>query len=345
MSNRPPTRAAVVVVLATAAGCAQMARMPSPYLDHIQASGQPASQLDLAMRSFEAQGFSGSVLVAEGSHVLLYRGYGEANRARELRNTAETRFPLGAVENVFTAAALLRLESEGKLSTHDLVSRFVPAPEGLRIDELLSRSREVGSPASGRPTGFGGTSIGGPLAERFTDPGESYITLRKIIERVAGEPYEAYLRRELLEPYGLDRTFWDDGRTEDSLVARGYREPLGETVLAQGLVAPLADLYRWHLALRENQVVPSQSRQRMFVPAPNGYGFGWVVGSTDGGARVFEHAADQPGFQTWMAYFPDKDLIILLGANTDAGWRRPIAERLTDLLVDGVTGQVAGVSQ
>ena len=102
--------------------------------------------------------------------------------------------------------------------------------------------------------------MGGPLAERFTETGASYVTLRKIIERASGESYEAYLTNHLLTPYGLTRTFWDHGQANDSLVARGYREPLGETIIANGMVAPMADLYQFHLALRDNKVVSPESK-------------------------------------------------------------------------------------
>ena len=343
MSCRPLTRASLAAILAGSAACS-MARMGSPYLSQVTTTDPAAGQVDHAMKSFATQGFSGTVLIAQGSRVLIYKGYGEANRARELPNTAETRYPLGAVENVFTAAAMLRLEEEGKISTQDLVNRFVPAPADLKIDDLLRRNREVTTVAYA-----GGmastTGPADPLAERFSETGASYVTLRKVIEQVTGESYENYVTNHLLLPHGLTRTFWDNGAVGDSLVARGYQEPLGETVIAKGMVAPLADLYQFRLALRDNKVVSPESKRRMFAPAPNGYGYGWVVSTTPGGARVTEHAGDQVGFQTWIAYFPDRDVLILLGVNNDGGWRRPISERLTEIMVDSASAKGAVVSQ
>jgi CubicO group peptidase (beta-lactamase class C family) len=344
MSYRMLPRAGALMVLGVTA-CARMARMESPYLDHVQAPAPVARAIDQSMRGFAAEGFTGTVLVAEGSRVLLYQGYGQANRARELPNNAETRYPLGAVENLFTAAALMRLEADGRLSTRDPVNRYVAAPSDERIDELLSRIREVPTVAySGgmvRPVG----DPGEPLAERFTTPGESYATLRQVIEQASGESYEAYVEEHLLRPYGLTRTFWERGTSGDSLVARGYKEPLGETVLAHGMVAPLADLYRWQVALRDNQIMSPEAKQRMFAPAPNGYGYGLVISSTPGGAKVVEHAGDQAGFQTWFAWFPERQILILLAVNNDGGWRRLVADRLTELMVDSVGRAAAVVTQ
>ena len=324
--------------------------MESPYLNHVQAPTPVAREIDQSMRGFAAEGFTGTVLVAEGSKVLLYKGYGMANRARELPNNAETRYPLGAVENLFTAAALMRLEADGKLSTHDPVSRYVSAPSDERIDELLSRIREVPTVAYSGGM-FGPVSAGDPrvpLAERFTTPGQSYVTLRQVIERASGETYEAYLQEHLLRPYGLTRTFWERGTSGDSLVARGYKDPLGETVMASGMVAPLADLFRWQVALRDNRIMSAEAKQRMFAPAPNGYGYGLVISATPGGAKAIEHAGDQAGFQTWFAWFPERQILILLAVNNDGGWRRPVADRLTELVVDradSAATTIAGVSQ
>ena len=299
------------------------------------------------MRNYASQGFTGTVLVAQGSRVLLYKGYGYANRAREIPNTAETRYPLGALANQFAATMVLRQEAEGKLSTQDKASRFLPGGGDVSLTELLTRSNEIpGSSAAGsiQPVRGLGAGVGATPAERFVEPGSSYALLQRILERVGGRPYAELLRTELLQPNGLTRTAWDDGQLNDSLVARGYREPLGETVLASGLVAPLADLYRWNLALQGDGVLSAEAKARMFAPAGNSYGYGWVISSTETGARVIEHAADQPGFQTWFARFPDSQVLILLAVNNDAGWRQPIADSLTRMVVDGAARSVAVVS-
>lgn len=339
MSHR--ARSSFALPLLALAGCARLANMESAYLDKVERPEPMARELDQAMHGFASEGFTGTVLVARGTQVLLYKGYGESNRARELPNNAETRFPLGAVENVLTAAALMQLEADGRISERDLANRFIPGAEPVRIDELLSRSREVTTVAySG-----GIARTGEPLADRFAEPGGSYAMLKEIVERASGQPYEQYVREHLLLPSGMTRTFWDNGMVDDSLVARGYKEPEGATVFARGLVLPLADLYRWHLALRNNSVISQESKQRMFSPSANGYGFGLVISTAADGTKIIEHAGDQPGFQTWYAYFPDRDILMLLAVNNDGGWRRPVSERLTEVVLSGVGDSTAVVSR
>ncbi|MEO8635935.1 MAG: serine hydrolase domain-containing protein [Gemmatimonadales bacterium] len=330
------------LLLMSTAACARLARPETVYLDKVVAPDPVAGAADAVMRQFAAEGFTGSVLIARGSRVLLSKGYGDANRARELPNNAETKYPFGALTNMFTAAAILGLESEGRLRLDQPVSDWVGAEAGtVTLRELLTRAREV-SDQNGlvHPARYVPPSS---AVERFRSTGWSYELLERVLGAVTGEPATAALTSRLFLPAGLTRTVMDDGRLNDSLVARGYTGGLGETVVVTGLVGPLADLWHWHQALRLGTLLPLAVRQRMQTPTAQGYGMGWVVGRTDAGVRVIEHASDQPGFQIWYGYFPDKDLLILLAVNSDLGFRRPIAERLTTLLVETGVSSAASI--
>jgi CubicO group peptidase (beta-lactamase class C family) len=340
MRYRVVARCGVGLGLIAAGGCTQLVRQESPYLTQRLAEGPLPQRLDSTMESFARQGFSGAVLVAVGTRVLLYRGYGDANRARELPNTAETKYPLGALANAFTAVAVLHLESDGRLSTSDPASRYLgPAAPPLTLEQLLTRSGEAGEMLF-RPASAGPEYLL-PAAERFKTPGPSYQALNQILQQVTGDSLYRLLRDRVLLPNGLTRTLWDDGRLGDSLVARGYAGDTGTTVLARGLVAPLADLWRWHNALQAGRVLTVAQRDRMFRPAADGYGFGWVVGTTAGGEQVIEQSSDEAGFQLWSAYFPRRDCLILLAVNNDLGWRQPVSERLAELMAEGATGGLA----
>jgi CubicO group peptidase (beta-lactamase class C family) len=297
------------------------------------------------MRQFAREGFSGTVLVAERGRVLLYKGYGDANRARHLPNTAETKYPLGALANQFTAAAILELEAVGRLRLDQPASRWIGADAGdATIADLLTRAREV-PPASVERSASLGALGATPAVERFTTPGPSYALLERVLAAVAGRPAPQVLREQIFTRAGLDRTVVDDGRLGDSLVARGYTAPYGTTVVVTGLVGPLADLFHWHQALYGGSLLPPAQRQRMLTPAGNGYALGAVVGQTAEGDRLIEHASDQPGFQLWYGYFPDLDAVVLLAANSDDGFRQPVVARLTALLTGSAATAEVGVTK
>ncbi len=243
-------RVVAPLLLGCSTACAHLARPEQVYLDRVRAPGAFPARLDATMQDFARQGFAGTVLVARGNRVLLYQGYGHANRARHIPNTAETKYPLGA------------------------------------------------------------------LAQKV----------------------------ELFEPASLTRAVVDDGFLDDSLVARGYTGPYGETVVVTGLVAPLADLFHWHQRLRTAGMLPMVGTNRL-ASSGNNNPLGWVVERTTGGHHLVQQASDGRGFETWYAYFPDEDVLILLAANDDLGWRRPVADRLTAMLVDGAGQPVEDVTK
>jgi len=85
-----------------------------------------AGSLDDLFSRFEACGFSGSVLVVRHGETLLRKGYGLADRKTGTPVTPDTAFDLGSITKQFTAAAILRLEMEGKLGTGDRLGKFLP---------------------------------------------------------------------------------------------------------------------------------------------------------------------------------------------------------------------------
>jgi CubicO group peptidase (beta-lactamase class C family) len=77
------------------------------------------------MREFEAEGFSGVVLVERRGTVEFLEAYGYADRRLKIRNTPDTRFEMASLTKPFTAAAILKLQEQGKLRTSDRIDRYI----------------------------------------------------------------------------------------------------------------------------------------------------------------------------------------------------------------------------
>lgn len=114
--------------------------------------GQLGRRLDSLINSLEETGFSGALLVARGGDVVLAKGYGFADRERQVPFTPKTVFDIGSITKPFTAAAVLKLAEEGRLSLDDsLASYFPEAPadkRGITLHHLLVH-------AAGLPDGLG----------------------------------------------------------------------------------------------------------------------------------------------------------------------------------------------
>lgn len=111
-----------IICLAVLASCGQ-----------ITASAQGVNadrkveRLDAVAKSYLADNaFMGAVLVAEGDHLLLNKGYGMADLEWSIPNAPEVRFRLGSLTKQFTAALVLLLQQDGKLLIEDPVSKYLP---------------------------------------------------------------------------------------------------------------------------------------------------------------------------------------------------------------------------
>ncbi|HSC49223.1 MAG TPA: serine hydrolase domain-containing protein [Gaiellaceae bacterium] len=165
--------------------------------------GARAQAANAAARRLRA--FSGVVLVAHDGRVALLRGYGGAK--------AGSLFDIGSVAKTFTAAAVLRLEQEGRLRLDDPISRFLPhVPARQRrvtVRRLLTHT--AGLPQSfGRDLERVGRAAAvrrflrapGPPAGRFAYSNAGYTLLAAIVERASGMPFRRFVRTRLLLPAG-----------------------------------------------------------------------------------------------------------------------------------------------
>jgi D-alanyl-D-alanine carboxypeptidase len=184
---------------------------------------------DAFLKSEVAAGrFRGAVLVALKSEVLLRGGYGLANEEWRLPNTPTTKFRIGSVTKVFTAAAILRLVDAGAIDLaanigtwlEDLpqawqsftIHQLLTHTAGLR-DHLAAPAKPTLNRTGARPADLIDLIAREPL---LFQPGTSrsysntgYILLGMLIEKVSNRRYAVYLDEEILRPLELTATGCD----------------------------------------------------------------------------------------------------------------------------------------
>lgn len=288
-------------------------------------------------------GFSGSVLVVRHGEILLRKGYGLADRKAGTPVTPETAFDVGSITKQFTAAAILRLEMDGKLSTGDRLGSFLPR---------IAKGVGLELPPSGVPAGLGAVTLhqmlthtagienlyldqfpswkeylqavlDKPLAStpgtKFLYSNTGYDLLGKVVEAASGEPYERYLRDHLFLPAGLQSTGFDLPAWRRDRVARyqdwmtrSRRYPVEmpidrpanlRLVGSGGMLSTVDDLYRWHQALLGDRVLSAAAREKLFRPVLNGYACGWNVGTTARGTRLIFHGGYDDSLGVAAAFY------------------------------------------
>ncbi|HEX8170274.1 MAG TPA: serine hydrolase domain-containing protein [Thermoanaerobaculia bacterium] len=307
-------------------------------------------KLDSLLRGFESNGYSGSVLVAKDGEIVLHEGYGFADRERGLRNEAETRYEIASLTKTFTAAAVLQLESAGRLRTSDRLSRFLgPFPDekaAATIHHLATHTaglvREGTELASGPDRerfveSVKRTAVESPPGAHYRYTNAGYSMLAAVVEKASGTPFEDYVRAHLIAPAGLQHTGF---RTDAQPVAAGYAgnkrvepEPYEWGLRgAGGMISTVGDLYRWHRALHEGDVVTPQARAKMFQAWPE-EGYGWHVTHDTAGRRFIHKGGGMTGFASQILDYPDDRVVIVWTCNDPGQWRQTLNRELTSAVI------------
>lgn len=258
---------------------------PRPPLVVVESLPQLTEQLDRWGGSGQ---FTGGVLVARGDEVLFRQVHGFANRNLGTPLALNSRFRLASVSKQFTAAAILRLQDEGVLSTDDPLCKWIrPCPsawEPIRLHHMLSHSSGIPD-LMARP-GWGLRRVTPATMNELTadsmqyglqfPPGTkvrynnaAYNLLGAVIEKASGAALHAYLRSTFFEPLGMADTGYDDGASQ---VVMGYanlgggptEQPNANVSIITGagaLYSTLDDLLVWQRALHGGRLL-----------SPRGYG-------------------------------------------------------------------------
>ncbi|HVR08695.1 MAG TPA: serine hydrolase domain-containing protein [Thermoanaerobaculia bacterium] len=316
-------------------------------------AGDPVgAELDRYLSRLAAYGYSGSALVARGGRILLHKGYGLADRARGVPYTAETLFDIASIAKQFTAAAILKLEMEGKLRVEDPLGRFFPdAPAdkaAITLHQLLTHT-------SGLRDTFGeeyepvtrqellrrvfASRLLGPPGRRYRYSNGAYSVLAAVVEVASGQTYDDYLRGRLFAPAGMRHTGFRLPAADLALLAHGYTAdgdwgtPLDHPWAADGpywdlrgnggILSSTGDFYRWHLALAGDRVLARPQREKYVTPyvsegrwAHTDYAYGWSVGKSPTGKREVSHIGGNGAFESDFRRYLDDDAVIVLSGNS-----------------------------
>ncbi len=362
-------RAWVMVVPAAALCLGGAPVVAQPARDVV--AGEIGARVDRYLSRLVPYGYSGAVLVAKDGTVLLKKAYGLADRETNQPYTIDMVSCIGSVTKQFTAAAILKLEMEGRLTVSDPIAKYLPGvppdKSDITIHQLLTHTAGLSGDLGGSDEepierdALVAKVLAAPLAskpgERFEYSNEGYSLAAAIVERVAGTGYETYLREHVLLPAGLKDTGYLAPRWPLSRLPVGYTaegKPWGRVYkngwLADGpgwylrgnggIHSSLDDLYRWHLALEGATVLSADAVKKFqagHVTSLRGerYGYGWSVQTTRRGTTVIEHNGGNGFFFTDVRRYVEEKVVIIAMTNQPSIPATQLAPRELDALVFG----------
>jgi CubicO group peptidase (beta-lactamase class C family) len=322
-------------------------------------------ELDDLMNDFTKKGYSGAVLVATNGEIVLQKGYGLADRECKIQNTPLTLFNVASVGKIFTAAAVLKLEMQGKLKTSDPISKYLGEFPGEKnaatIHHLLTHTAglSVDNSTPGSTTKLDYSSrkafvqsmkdapIESKPGENYRYTNAGYVLLAAIVEEASGQPFETYLEKNIFKPAGLDSTGYPwDKKFDNAPVAVGYvgnkleeLKPAPRETNDWGnrgpgnLITTVGDLYKWTQALRKNKVLSEAAKKKMFTAyAHVTEGYGWHVAKTERNTTFVRRGGGRPDFESELQWYIDENTVVIFTVNNDLNFRRVVAPAIVQTI-------------
>ena len=315
-----------------------------------------------------------AMAVLRDTTVLLAQGFGFADLEQQRAVTPDTPFDIASVSKPVSAVVALQLVEAGLLDLDRPMQRYRDFPEfctGARsgggifftdfdcIGDRLTMRHVLAMQANGtagsrflyNPPSFSWASR--PMAQvagvTFSDLVDSLVFRRAGMRGAArinrNRPLLPSIAAVLARPYTIDSA----GRA----VAASPPPPQGDGA-AGGVIASVADLIRFDIALMSGRLISERSRAMMWTPGRSRegallpYGLGWFTGEA-GGTRVVWHTGLWDGrYSALYVKVPERRLTMLLLANSEGlQWparlneaaieRSPYARAFFAAFMDGYT--------
>ena len=305
--------------------------------------------------------------VSLNGDVVFEKAFGLADLEHNVPNTTQTIFESGSVAKQFTAAALVLLQQDGKLSLDDPVKKHIPElPDygsPLTIRHLLNHTsglRDWGAVLSLTGAGRGERVITQDLAldvithQRALDftPGSEYSYSNSgynlaaiIVERVSKQKFPAFVEERLFKPLGMKNSSWRDdyqrivpGRAQAySRQGNGpwrLNMPFMNVYGNGGMLTTVGDWMKWSAMLDSHALGAAlvnalETKGVLNDGRKISYALGLTV-STYKGLKDVSHGGATAGYQTFLTRYPDNKVAIGVMCNGTSPSAGGIAASMTD---------------
>lgn len=308
-------------------------------------------------------------------------------------STPTSAFRIASMTKSFTAMAIIKLRDEGKLALNDPVSKYISEMSSLEyltkdspiidIKNLLTMTTGFpeDNPWGDRQLDESNEMLIGMIDEGVTFSNvpsyayeysnTGYALLGNIVSRVSGEPYQEYIKKNILKPLGMNNTYWEWNDVPKEELAIGYRwedeqwklEPMlhdGSFGSMGGLITTIEDFSKYvsfHLSAwppksdDDNGPIKRSSLREMQTPQfprlypnardyngdtcalMNGYGFGLGIATYCNDIRRVSHGGALPGFGSNYYFYPEYGIGVMAFGNLTYTGPLPIS-KVEQLLFD-----------
>lgn len=319
-------------------------------------------KMDELLTAYAAQNkLNGSVLVAQKGKVIYEKGFGYRNAETKAPNDVNSIFQIGSVTKQITAAVIMQLQQEGKLSVQDKLSKYFsgfPNGDKITIENLLTHTSGIYNYTNDTVIMKNDITRHYSQEEMMKlfknyppdfEPGakwnysnSGYSILGYIIEKVEKKPYEKVVRERIFQPLGMNNSGFDFTNLSGSNKTKGYfainppvPAPVVDSTIAYAAGAvytTVGDLYKWERAIYTNKILKPESWKAVFTPYKNKYGYGWGIDSLYG-RLVTTHGGGIHGFTSNILRFPSDELAVIVFDNSSSNALSNISKGLAAIVL------------
>jgi len=286
--------------------------------------------------------------VAKNGSVIYEKYIGLSDLRKTDPITASTPFHVASTGKPITAVAILKMVQEKKLSLDDSISKFFPGLPypGITVKMLLNHRSglpnyvyfipnsdwDINKNASNNDvlnilyTGQPKKSY--PAGTHFSYSNTNFVLLALIIEKISGESFPVYMKKNIFDPLGMTNTFVytaaDSLRATPSFNYNRTLFPndfLDETYGDKNVYTTARDLLKFDQALYSDQFINKSLLDAAFTPysletrSVHNYGLGWHLLMLPNGKKVIYHFGRWHGFNAAFARLTDEKVTIIIMGN------------------------------
>jgi CubicO group peptidase (beta-lactamase class C family) len=334
-------------------------------------TGTPEERIDAIFAPWSHPDAPGAaVAVVQGGKLIFARGYGCADLEHHVPITTSTVFELGSMSKQFTAMAVVLLAQAGALGYDDDVRKYMPElpdygvvitlrhllwhTSGLREQWFLAELagwhfQDVWTKDDMLRIVARQRSLDSKPGAEHAYRNTNYFLLALVVERVSGERFSEFCRKNLFVPLGMDRTLVRDDHTQ--LIADRahsyHRDPKGGFTLSESNVesfgdtnawSTVEDLAKWQCEFTAAHVAGKEGIAAMLTPGRTSsggsfpYGFGLRVG-TDRGMSAVWHGGAAYGWRTEAIRYPEHDLSAIVLCNSSDMDMSDLVRKVADVFL------------
>lgn len=294
-----------------------------------------------------------AVLVAKDGKIVYDKAFGKANLELNVPMSTNDVFEVGSITKQFTAAAILILAEEGKLSVNDDITKYIPGypthghkitihnllthTSGIKdvfsVDSLMRKYMRTDMKPLEFIDKFKNLPPDFAPGEKYRYNNTGYFLLGYIIQKVSGMSYSEFINQEIFRPLGMQHSYYCSHTKLIRNRASGYTKtkngfenaPYISMTLpysAGALMSNIHDLLIWNGAMKGDYFLSKKYRDMAFTNYTTNdgkkinYGYGWAIGKLRG-SKLIHHGGSIFGYKSMALWLPNQDVFVAMLSNRD----------------------------